>query len=645
MSRILDSIDTPMDLKNLTLEELEQLAGEIREVLIATISQKGGHFAPNLGTVELAIALHSIFDSPTDKLIWDVGHQAYPHKLLTGRREQFHTIRQWQGISGYLRRSESRHDIFGAGHGGTSISAALGMACGRDLEGGQEHIVAIIGDGSLTAGMALEALNHAGHLKTNLIVVLNDNEHSISPNVGAMAGYLARLRTDTHYLRMKEDFESLMLRLPLGTTVLEMVQKLKDGFKQWMVPGMLFEELGYTYLGPIDGHSIASLRETFEQAKRLKGPVLIHVLTVKGKGYAFAEGDAVKYHALSPFDPASGQVAKSTPGPPSYTNVFVETLIKLAESDRCIVAITAAMLEGTGLVRFQQRFPDRCFDVAMAEQHAVTLAAGLAVAGFRPVAAIYSTFLQRAFDQILHDVCLQNLPVVFAIDRGGLVGDDGATHHGAFDLSYLRLIPHITLMAPKDENELRRMILTAINHTSGPIAFRYPRGSGIGVPLDEEIVPVEIGKGEVLRQGRDVAIFAIGSMVYPALQAAELLSKRGIAAAIINARFAKPVDEELIERFALETGCLVTVEENAIAGGFGSAVKEALDRKGLHRIPCHAIGLADHFIEHGTRNKLLEVCGLSPQGIANQIENYIHRLSGFAHIEPSRAMQTLPMSS
>ncbi|MCC6445511.1 MAG: 1-deoxy-D-xylulose-5-phosphate synthase [Armatimonadetes bacterium] len=633
MGRLLDTIETPMDLKGLSLEEMETLAREIREQIIATIAKSGGHFAPNLGTVELAIILHALFDSPQDKIIWDVGHQAYPHKLLTGRRDQFHTIRQWQGLSGYLRRSESRHDIFGAGHGGTSISAALGLACGRDLRGGPEHIVALIGDGSLTAGMALEALNHAGHLKTNLIVILNDNEHSISPNVGAMGSYLTRLRTDAYYLRAKEDFESLMHRMPLGGAVLEVVEKFKGGLKQWMVPGMLFEELGYTYLGPIDGHSLPALRENLEQAKKLKGPVLVHAITTKGKGYPYAESDAVRYHALSPFDPASGKVIQSSSGgPPAYTNVFVDTLAQLAETDKRIIAITAAMLEGTGLVKFQERFPDRCFDVGMAEQHAVTFAAGLAVAGFRPVAAIYSTFMQRAFDQVLHDVCIQNLPVVLAMDRGGLVGDDGATHHGCFDFSYLRLIPNITLMAPRDENELRRMTLTAINHTVGPIAFRYPRGASVGVPMDEEIIPVEIGKGEVVREGRDIALFAVGSMVYPSLKAAEALAGRGIDAAVIDARFVKPLDEELIARFAREARCLVTVEENGLPGGFGSAVKESLDRQGLWGVPCRAIGLPDRFIEHGTRPQLLEAVGLSPEGIVSQVEAFWRSLTALTFL-------------
>ncbi|MGQ9523933.1 MAG: 1-deoxy-D-xylulose-5-phosphate synthase [Armatimonadota bacterium] len=615
---LLNSINSPADLKALSIEELERLAAQIRAELVSVLARNGGHLASNLGVVELTVALHSVFNSPRDKIIWDVGHQSYVHKLLTGRRSGFHTIRQLGGLSGYCRREESPHDPFGAGHGSTSISAALGFAVARDALGGTERIVAVIGDGALTGGMAFEALNAAGHLKTDVLVVLNDNEMSIAKNVGGLASYLSRLRTDPHYLKARQDFEALARSLPMGRSIVDVVERLKASVKHLVLPGMLFEELGFTYLGPVDGHSIPALRRALEEADRLRGPVLLHVHTVKGKGYPPAEKDAVRFHGCPPFDVDSGDAMVDSGGPITYTQAFAKALVRLASQDERIVAVTAAMPEGTGLSEFGRRFPKRLFDVGMAEEHAVTFAAGMAAAGLRPVVAIYSTFLQRSYDQILHDVALQNLPVTFCLDRAGLVGDDGPTHHGAFDLSYLRTIPGIVVMAPADENELGAMLKTALAHP-GPVAIRYPRSPGRGVPIEEDPEPIPIGRSVLLRPGREAAILAVGSMVGPALEAAGMLAQAGIDAAVVNVRCVRPLDEALLVDLADRIPLLVTVEENSVVGGFGSAVLEALNSAGRSHVRVIRLGLPDAFVEHGSRQLLLKMVGLSAEGIRDAV--------------------------
>lgn len=608
---MINRINGPADLRSLSVEELNRLAGAIRDEIISTVSRNGGHLAPNLGVVELTLALHSVFESPRDKIIWDVGHQCYVHKLVTGRREEFHTLRQSGGLSGFPRPVESEHDCFGTGHSSTSISAALGFALARDLSGGSHYVAAVIGDGAMTGGMAFEALNHAGHLKHNLIVVLNDNEMSISPNVGALSCYLGRLRTDPMYTRGKDEVEHLLRKLPaIGPKVVRVVERLKDSMKYFLVPGMFFEEMGFVYLGPVDGHNIQSVINVLKQAKAGGGPVLVHAITQKGRGYQPAEKNAGLFHGVGPFEIKTGQV-KKTAGAPAYTEVFGRTIVDLAGQNPKICAITAAMCNGTGLTDFAAAYPDRFFDVGIAEQHAVTMAAGLAAGGYRPVVAIYSTFLQRAYDQLIHDVCLQNLPVTFAIDRAGLVGDDGATHHGIFDCSYLRPAPNMVVMAPKDENELQHMLKTALNH-NGPCAVRFPRGSGTGCVMDEKPAPLPIGKAEVLREGRDVAIFALGTTVTMALEAAGVLAGQGVQAAVINARFAKPLDEDCIIRHAMRTARIITVEENVLAGGFGSAVLELLADRQMYGIRVRRLGLPDNFIEHGQPDQLKHKCGLTP---------------------------------
>ncbi|WP_041458852.1 1-deoxy-D-xylulose-5-phosphate synthase [Ammonifex degensii] len=614
---VLARVNTPEDLKALSLAELEELAAELREFIINTVAHTGGHLAPNLGVVELTLALYRVFDFPRDKIIWDVGHQCYVHKIITGRKERFGTLRQLGGVSGFPSREESPYDIFGTGHASTSISAALGLAKARDLAGDHYAVVAVIGDGALTGGMALEALNHAGHLQTDLIVVLNDNEMSISKNVGALANYLSRLRSDPAYRRLQEEFESLTSRLPgFGPRLRDFLSRLKGSVKYLVVPGMFFEELGFTYLGPVDGHHLPTLLRILERARALKGPVLVHVVTRKGKGYKPAEEDPDLYHGVGPFNPETGELYSSSL--PTYTEIFGRTLVRLAEEDPRIVAITAAMPSGTGLKLFAQRFPHRFFDVGIAEQHAVTFAAGLAVGGYRPVVAIYSTFLQRAYDQIIHDVCLQRLPVVFALDRAGIVGEDGATHQGLFDLAYLRSIPHMVVMAPADENELQHMLKTALTH-EGPIALRYPRGTGLGVTLDADPRPLPIGQGVVLREGRDVTLIAIGNMVPRALKAAEELAAQGISAAVINARFVKPLDIELILRYAKRTRWVVTIEEGILAGGFGSAVAECLTSHGLGEVKITRLGIEDTFVEHGHPEELRKKYGLDVQGIVRAV--------------------------
>lgn len=613
----LERINSPQDLKQLSIVELEKLAEEIRETIIEVVLGKtGGHFAPNLGTVELTLALHYVFESPRDKIVWDVGHQAYPHKLVTGRRDRFHTIRQEGGLSGFLQREESPHDHFGAGHASTSISAALGMAVASKLRGEHCHTIAVIGDGALTGGMAYEALNNAGTLQIPLIVVLNDNEMSIAPNVGALARYLTRIRTDARYRQAKAEVERILRRLPQGERLVELSHRFLDGLKEIVYRTMIWEELGFTYIGPVDGHNLRELIETFQLVKSLPGPVFVHVLTVKGKGYQPAENDPFKHHS------AAVKVAGAPPSPPRYQDVFGETLVQLAARDPRIVAITAAMPDGTGLLPFAAAYPDRFFDVGIAEQHAVTFAAGLATQGFRPVCAIYSTFLQRAYDQVIHDVCIQRLPVVFAMDRAGLVGEDGRTHHGVFDIAYLRCIPQMVLMAPKDEDELRHMLATAVAYEDGPIALRYPRGSGVGVSLLGEPRILPIGRGELLREGTDVAIVALGSTVLPAERAADILAENGIQATVINARFVKPLDRSLILDAARECGVLVTIEEAQLAGGFGSAILEMFNEAEL-LIPVLRLGLPDRFFDHASQSALRRQAGLDAASIAQRILRFL----------------------
>lgn len=624
LEEILTMIDGPNDVKKLSLTQLEKLAGEIRGLLIHTVSQNGGHLAPNLGVVELTIALHRVYNSPTDKIIWDVGHQAYVHKILTGRRKEFPTLRRLDGISGFPKRCESPHDAFGTGHSSTSISSALGVALARDLNREKYNVLAVIGDGSLTGGQAYEALNHAGHVGTNLTVILNDNEMSIAKNVGAMAEYLAKMRTDPAYFKVKHDIEYLLKRIPaIGESVARTVERVKDSLKYLVVPGVIFEELGFTYLGPIDGHNITSLTEVLQTAKSLQGPVLVHVVTCKGKGYGPAERNAGKFHGVNPFCIETGEVI-SNGTKPTYTGVFGDTLIRLAEENRDVVGITAAMAEGTGLRKFAGKFPERFFDVGIAEPHALTLAAGLAAQGKRPVVAIYSTFGQRGYDQILHDICLQNLPVTLAFDRAGVVGDDGPTHHGVFDLSYLRHIPNLTVMAPKDENELRHMLATAIAG-DGPAAIRYPRGSGLGVSMEEPLRPLPIGKAEELAPGQNAVLIGIGAMVDPCMEASALLAAKGIKAGVVNARFIKPLDEEMLRKLAREIGVIVTVEDNVLAGGFGSAVLEFINNQNMHWVKVLRIGFPDKFIEHGPRNELLARYGMTAEGIADTVGTYLQR--------------------
>lgn len=613
MNEILSSIASPSDLKALSDAQLAQLAAELRQFLVLSISRTGGHLAASLGAVELTLAVHSVFDSPNDKIVWDVGHQAYAHKILTGRREAFHTLRQHGGVSGFPKHSESPHDIMDTGHASTSISAASGLAIARDLSGAKHHVIAVIGDGALTGGEAFEALNHAGHLGLDLIVILNDNEMSIAPNVGALSEYLSSIRTDPTVYRIKEDVEKAIRRLPaVGNRLADLLGRVKDSLKFLLVPGMLFEELGFAYFGPVDGHNIPGLKRVLRDAVARGGPVLIHARTKKGKGYGPAESNPQKFHGTNPFDVDSGQVRPEN-GPPSYTRVFGQTLVELAARDKRIVAITAAMPQGTGLDRFARRYPERFFDVGIAEQHAVSFAAGLARGGLRPLVAIYSTFMQRSYDQIMQDICLQGLPVVLALDRAGLVGEDGPTHHGVFDLSYLREIPNLTIMAPKDENELRHMMYSAFCY-NGPVAIRYPRGHGLGVTLDRELRILPPGQSEALRSGADIGILAVGSCVGRAMKAAERLQADGIQAAVINARFLKPLDEAVILETAQKTPALLTVEENVLAGGFGSAVLEVLSSRGIC-IPVMRLGLPDRFIEHGSSQLLLEKYGLDEKAI------------------------------
>jgi len=620
----LSELKHPNQLHGLSIHQLEQVARQIREKHLETIAATGGHLGPGLGVVELTLGLYQTLDLDHDKVIWDVGHQAYPHKLITGRFNNFSTLRQKDGVAGYLKRCESKFDHFGAGHASTSISAAVGMALSRDMKGEKFKVVAVIGDGALTGGMALEAINHAGHLPhTNLMVVLNDNEMSISPNVGAIPRYLNKMRLSPPVQFLKDNLEEQFKQIPfLGETFTPEMQRVKEGMKRLAVPkvGAVFEELGFTYIGPVDGHNLEELINTFNEAHQITGPVLVHVATTKGKGYAIAEKDQVGYHAQSPFDLATGKaIPAKKPKPPSYSKVFAETLIKLAEDNPNIIGITAAMATGTGLDKLHEKLPKQYIDVGIAEQHAVTLAAGMACEGIRPVVAIYSTFLQRAFDQIIHDVCIQKLPVFFCLDRAGIVGEDGPTHQGLYDIAYLRCIPNMVVMAPKDEAELQQMLVTGIEYTEGAIAMRYPRGNGYGVALMEEgWEPLPIGKAEILRQGDDVLILGYGSMVYPAMQTAEILSEHGIEATVINARFVKPLDTELILPLAEKIGKVVTMEEGCLMGGFGSAVAEALmDHNVL--VPVMRLGVPDKLVDHAKPDQSKAELELTPAQMSDRI--------------------------
>ncbi len=629
MPSLLDKIHDPKDLRSLPVGELPQLAQELREEIIRTVSQVGGHFGGPLGAVELVIALHYAFQTPKDKLVWDVGYQAYAHKIITGRRELFHTLRQFGGISGFPHKDESPYDLFTIGHGATSISTALGLVSARDILGESYKVVAIIGDGSIQAGMALEALNHAGYLKKDILIILNDNKMAIAPNVGALTRSLNRILTDPLYNRVRKEIEQRLKRIPrFGFRLVRAAKRIEESLKNLLVPGILFEEFGLRYFGPVDGHDINALLATFQKLKNIKGPLLLHVLTTKGKGYPLAEQQPWKFHGVTPFEPSTGEFIKKSPQE-TFTQRFGKTLILLAKEDPKIVAITAAMPDGTGLVEFSQVFPDRFYDVGMAEQHAVALAAGLAKGGTKPVAAVYSTFLHRSYDQVIHDVCLQNLPVIFCIDRAGLVGEDGVTHHGVFDIAYLGALPNIAILAPRDLDELEMMLKFATNHP-GPIAIRYPRG---GIPTTPKPVaefmahlphlPLQLGQSEWIRPGRDLAIIAAGTMAYTALEVAFLLEQETIDAAVINARFLKPFDSELLDLLSSRYRYVVTLEEGSVRGGFGSAILSTLRTKGtspLHFLP---LGLPDQFFQHGKKDLLLEQANLSSQKVFTQIKQFL----------------------
>lgn len=619
MSEVLDNIKTPGDLKSLSYKELNKLAEEIRKFIIETISFTGGHLASNLGVVELTIALHYFLNSPKDKIIWDVGHQSYTHKILTGRKESFDTIRQYQGLSGYPKKSESIHDIMETGHSSTSISAALGLALARDYKQRNDRVYAVIGDGALTAGMAFEALNHAGHLGANLKVILNDNNMSISPNVGALSHHLSNIRTDPTIHKFKEDIEFLISRIPkIGSAASKTIERVKDSLKYLLISGILFEEMGFTYIGPIDGHNIQELINNLKKADRIEGPVLIHVNTIKGKGYKPAENHPSKYHGVSPFKIKNGE-SLELKATQTYSQVFGHTMVKIGEQDNDLVGITAAMPEGTGLNLFKDRFPERFIDVGIAEQHAVTLGAGLASGGKKPVVAMYSTFLQRAYDQVIHDVCLQDLPVTLAIDRAGIVGSDGETHQGTFDISFLRSVPNIIIMAPKDENELQHMLYTAV-YSNKPVVVRYPRGEIMGVEMDQKFRKIPLGKGEIIRDGHDVLVLAVGSTVYPALNAAARLEREdGIDIGILNPRFIKPLDEKLLLDYISKYQKVITVEEQVLMGGFGSSILEMLNSNGFTNLKLKRLGLPDSFIPHGSQQKMRSLYGIDSTGIRKAV--------------------------
>lgn len=620
--RLLQEINSPADLRRLKLDQLTEVANEIRQFILETMSRIGGHTGASLGAVELAVALHYAFDTPTDRLVWDVGHQAYAHKILTGRRDQLSTIKQYGGLSPFLRRDESKYDTFGAGHASTSISAALGMAIARDRKGESHHVCAVIGDASLPGGMAMEAINQAGHLKTRLIVLLNDNEMSIAPAVGALTGYLNRIREAHGYHRFKDEVGETLLSIPgLGERLHHAAKTVKDALAAAVLPGALVNELGFKYIGYVDGHNPRALVAALREAQQIKdSPVIVHALTTKGKGFPSSEKNYYAWHATGPFDIKSGEPIKSAAKAPQYTHVFGDTLCELMEKDERIVALTAAMPDGTGIDRALEKFPKRSFDVGIAEQHAVTFCAGMACEGMKPVAAIYSTFLQRGFDQLMHDVCIQNLNVTFALDRGGIAGPDGPTHHGLLDIAYMRAMPNIILMAPKDEAELRDMLLTAIEH-NGPAALRYPRGNGVGVEITGDPRLLEIGKGEILRDGGEVAIVAYGSMVHPSLHAAENLAKDGIETTVVNARFVKPLDAGLLLAMARTKRLIITVEEAYLAGGFGSAVMELLEENGLQdKVRVVRMGIPDRLITHGDAKLLLAKYGLDADGIYTRVK-------------------------
>lgn len=622
---LLENVNSPEDLRRLALDQLPSVAEEIRQYILETMSRIGGHTGASLGAIELAVAIHYAFDTPRDRLVWDVGHQAYAHKILTGRREQLPTIKQYGGISGFLRRDESEFDTFGAGHASTSLSAALGMAIARDKKGEDHHVVAVIGDASLAGGMAMEAINQAGHLKSRLIVVLNDNEMSIAPAVGALTGYLNRIRGAHGYHRFKDEVEETLLAIPsVGERLHHAAKTVKDAIAAAVLPGALINELGFKYIGYVDGHNTRSLVKALHEAKQIKdGPVIVHALTTKGKGHPTAEKDYYRWHATGPFDLQTGKAIKSKASAPTYTAVFGNTLTELMEKDEKIIALTAAMPDGTGICTALEKFPERSFDVGIAEQHCVTFAAGMSCEGLKPVCAIYSTFLQRGFDQVVHDVCIQNLNVKFALDRGGVAGGDGPTHHGLLDIAYLRSVPNLILMAPKDEGEMRDMLLTMVEHV-GPAAMRYPRGNGIGADIVRAPELIEIGKGEILRDGGEIAIVAYGSMVHPALQAAENLAKEKIETTVVNARFVKPLDAQLLLALAKTKRLIVTVEEAYLAGGFGSAVLELLEENGLQdKLRVVRMGIPDRLVTHGDPKLLLAKYGLDADGIFNRVKESI----------------------
>ena len=618
---LLDRINSPADLKKLEIEELERLCGEIRKRIIETVSKTGGHLAPSLGVVELTVAVHYVFDAPHDKIIWDVGHQAYAHKLITSRRDRFHTLRTYGGISGFPKRDESPYDTFDTGHSSTSISAGLGISTAKALKGEKNRVISIIGDGSMTAGLAFEGLNQAGETEKDLIVILNDNAMSISPNVGAFSSFLSRKMTGRRFVYVRNELRNFLQSIPgVGENIINLARKSEDSFLTFFTPGMLFEAFKFRYIGPIQGHRLDLLIETLNNTLLLEGPVLVHVLTKKGKGYPPAEKDPAHYHGVGSFEVSTGTPPKdSSKSVPTYTEVFGNTMLELGKKENRLFAITAAMPEGTGLNKFAEVYPDRFLDVGISEQHAVTFAAGLTTEGFRPVVAIYSTFLQRAFDQIIHDVCLPNLPVVFCLDRGGLVGEDGPTHHGHFDITYLRSLPNMTLMAPKDENELRHMLFTALKQ-DGPVAIRYPRGKGLGVPLDPDYKSIPIGEAEIIKEGKDLMIIALGSMVFPSTEAAALLEEEGLSVGVINCRFVKPLDKKLAE-YATRVGKILVVEENIRQGGLGGAILELFNDMDVRNVHIKRMGLPDKFVEHGPLSFLREKYGLHRSGIAKEAKD------------------------
>ncbi len=626
MYEYLDKIQTPADLRALDVKVLPKVAEELRDFLVSSVSQTGGHLGASLGAVEMTLAMHYVYDTPQDRIVWDVGHQAYGHKAITGRRDRFPTLRQYEGLCGFPKRNESEYDTFAVGHAGTALSAAFGMALGRDMLKKDFHVVAVVGDAAIPNGLAMEALNNIGdHPNMNLTVVLNDNEMSISPSVGGMTAYLNKILAGKSYNRAKVKIEKLIDGIPkVGHQMLQMTHHAEEALKGFMTPGTLFEELGLRYYGPIDGHDLLTLVEIFKRVKELKGPIMLHVITQKGKGYGPAEENPEKFHGVTVFDKVTGKTTAAT-GPavaPAYTKIFGDTMIELAKDHSNLVGITAAMPEGTGLKKFGETYPDRFVDVGIAEGHAVCMAAGMACEGIKPVVAIYSTFLQRAFDQIIHDVCLQKLPVVFALDRGGLVGEDGETHQGVFDLSYLRCVPNMVVMAPADENEMRNMLYTAVEY-NGPIALRYPRGSGEGVAIEPGFKKIEIGKGIVVEEGKQYALLAIGRMVGVAKAARSILKKEGLEGAVVNMRFVKPLDEKLLVSIAQKTKVLLTLEENSVKGGFGSAILEALQKNGITDCAVKIIGIPDRYIEHGKPQLQREQCGLEPSQVAEEVKKML----------------------